>query len=376
MIPIIKPFLGEEEALAAADAIRSGWIAQGPKVAEFEAAFCAATGAAHAIAVSNCTTGLHLALIGADIGPGDDVLVPSLSFIASTNCVPYVGANPVFADVDPVTQNVTAESLAAVWTPNTRAVIAVHQVGMPVDLGPIAALCAARGAVLIEDAACAIGSTERGASIGNHSDFVVFSFHPRKVVTTGEGGMITVRDAAIAQRLRTLRQHAMSMSDVARHQAAGFAFETYDEVGYNYRMTDIQAAVGLIQLARLPALVARRRELAARYNAALADLPDLQLPVDPPHGTTNYQTYVVKLLAGGRARRDALLVRLTAAGIGVKRGIMAAHLEPAWADHPHVPLPETERWTHESFGLPLYHTMTDAEHAEVVTQLRAALADA
>ncbi len=371
MIPIIKPWLGEEEALAAAHAVRSGWIAQGPKVAEFEAAFCKATGAAHAIAVSNCTTGLHLALIGAGIGPGDDVIVPSLSFIATANCVPYVGANVVFADVDPVTQNVTAEGLDAVWTPRTRAVIAVHQVGMPLDLGPIAALCAERGAYLIEDAACAIGSRYLGQRIGPHSGLVVFSFHPRKVVTTGEGGMIACQDPAIAARLRTLRQHAMSLSDVARHSSRTFLFETYDEVGYNYRMTDIQAAVGLVQLAKLDDMIATRRALAAHYAELLAGRDDLMVPRDPPHGETNFQSYCIKLLDGGRARRDALLQSMSDAGVGVKRGIMASHLEKAWAAQPHAPLPETERWTHESLVLPLYHTLTADEQEVVVAALLA-----
>lgn len=374
MIPIIKPWLGEEEAAAARECILSGWVAQGPRVAQFEQAVARRVGANEAIALSSATAGLHLALIGAGVGPGDEVVVPSLSFIATTNAVSYIGALPVFADVCPVTQNVTAETVAAVLSPATRAVVLVHQLGMPADIDGIAAVCAAAGVALIEDAACAIGSTYRGAEIGAHSALVVFSFHPRKVLTTGEGGMLLCRDAQVARRLRTLRQHAMDISAAARHQGQQLVFEGYSEVGYNYRMTDIQAAIGLVQLGRLDAIVARRRALADRYREALAGFEDLMLPVDPAWGRTNYQSYCIKLREGGRARRDAILEGAMRRGIGAKRGVGAAHLEPAWRDHPHVALPETERWTHESLVLPLYHHMTDDEQAEVVAVLGALLA--
>lgn len=376
MIPIIKPWLGDEEAEAAAAAVRSGWVAQGPRVAQFEAAFCEVTGAEHAIALSSCTTALHLALIGAGVGPGDGVLVPSLSFIATTNAVAYVGATPIFADVDAGTANLTVATLDAARTPACKAVIVAHQVGMPANVVAIRAWCDSHGLALIEDAACAIGSRLDDHMIGAHSDFVAFSFHPRKVLTTGEGGMLTVRDTEIATRLRQLRQHAMSVSATARHGAKGVVLPTFGEVGYNYRMTDIQAAIGLVQLSKLPAIVARRRALAARYQDALHDLESNQvihLPRDPARGKSNYQTFVIRLLSGGRARRDEVLGVLKEAGIGAGPGIMAAHLEPAWADVTHVPLPATEAWSACSIALPLYHHMTDAEHATVVQELKRAL---
>lgn len=372
MIPIIKPWLGEEEADAARDAILSGWVAQGPRVGQFERAVCDRVGATEGLAVSSCTTGLHLALIGADVGPGDDVVVPSLSFIATANSVSYCGANAVFADVCPVTQNLTAETVRAALTPKTKAVMIVHQVGMPADIDAVRAVCDEAGVVLIEDAACAIGSTYKGKEIGGHSPFVVYSFHPRKVITTGEGGMVMVQDKETADRLRILRQHAMSVSDVARHKSDRFIFESYPELGYNYRMTDIQAAIGMVQLGKLSDVVSRRRQLAAGYHEALKGHAQLRLPVDPSYGTTNYQSYCIKLNSGGRELRDHILQGFKEQGIGGKRGIMAAHLEGAFAGHPQAgrgALPETERWTDESFVLPMYHHMTDDEQARVVEVL-------
>ena len=345
MIPIIRPWLGPEEARAAHDAILSGWIAQGPKVREFESAFCAAAGCAHAVAVSSATTGLHLALHGLGVGPGDEVVCPSLSFIATANSIRYCGATPVFADVDPVTQNLTGATVAAV---------------LPA------------GVIMVEDAACAIGSTYRDKPIGGYAPLVVFSFHPRKLVTCGEGGMVAVQDAAIADRLRRLRQHAMTVNDVQRHTSTTFLLEQYDELGWNHRMTDIQAAVGIVQLAKLPAMTTRRRQLAAAYTQALADL-GLVLPCDPAWGTTNYQSYCVRVPGCTAERRNAILQAMLDDGVMGKRGIMASHQEPAYAGHPHVPLPQTEAWAADSLVLPLYHEMTQDELARVVQSLRKAL---
>jgi dTDP-4-amino-4,6-dideoxygalactose transaminase len=288
-IPVRRPWLGEEEAEAAAEAVRSGWVAQGPRVAEFEAAFAAATGTEHAIAVSSCTTALHLALVGAGVGAGDEVVVPSLSFIATANAARYVGATPVFADVEPATQNLTATTVEPVLTPATRAVIVVDQGGTPADLDSLRALCEPRGIAVVEDAACAIGATYQGKPAGSGAAFAAFSFHPRKVITTGEGGMVTVRDAEVAARLRRLREHGMNVSAAERHASRQPILEQYTEVGFNYRMTDVQAAVGLVQLRKLDAVVARRRELAARYRALLSDLPGLRTTADPAYGTSNFQ---------------------------------------------------------------------------------------
>lgn len=374
MIPIIKPWLGEAEADAARAAILSGWVAQGPRVASFEAAVAARVGANAGVAVSSATAGLHLALVAAGVQPGDEVVVPSLSFIATANAVHHAGATAVFADVGVDAPNVTVASLASVVTAKTRAVIVVHQLGVPCELGAISLFCQQRGLQLIEDAACAIGSTVQGRPVGGHGHLAVFSFHPRKLLTTGEGGLIACQDLDVAARLRRLRQHAMDQSAVARHSAREFVFERYLEVGWNYRMTDVQAAIGLVQLGRLNRLLLRRRAQAARYRRELSDLRQLSMATDPPHGTNNYQTFWLRIGDGGRLARDAALQALSEAGIGARRAVMAAHSEPAWAHYDHGPLPETERWADDALALPLFHQMTPSEQDQVIVALRRALA--
>jgi len=372
MIPVMRPALGEEEAQAAADAVRSGWVAQGPRVAQFEQAFAGRVGAGYGVAVSSCTTALHLALVGVGVERGDEVVVPSLSFIATANVVVHAGATPVFADVDRHTGNLTLETVAPVLTPRTRAVIVVHQGGVPADTDPIRKVLEPRGIAVVEDAACAIGSTYHSRPVGAGSRVAAWSFHPRKVLTTGEGGMLTVDDAANASRLRRLREHGMSVSAAERHAASGVVLEEYLEVGFNYRMTDVQAAIGLVQLTRLDALVAERRRLAARYQAMLRDLDGVRVVCDPPHGTTNYQSFWILLSDDFPVSRNQLLHHLADNGISARRGIMAAHLEPAYADLPSRSLPVTEQMTRNSLILPLFPGMTEAEQDRVVDALRAA----
>jgi dTDP-4-amino-4,6-dideoxygalactose transaminase len=366
VIPIMRPWLGAEEAAAVEEVLNSGWVAQGPRVAAFEASVAAALGAGHGVATTSCTTALHLALYALGVGPGDEVVVPSLSFIATTNAPRYVGARPVFADVDPQTQNVTAETVERTLGPATRAVIVVHQAGMPADLDAIEAVCKPRGVAVIEDAACAIGTTYRGRPIGARN-LVALSFHPRKLVTTGEGGMLLTGDAALARRLRRLREHGMAVSAHERHMSGTVVLEAYEELGFNYRMTDLQAAVGLVQLGRLDAMVAERRRLAAEYREALDDVGALLLPADPPYGTTNYQAYVVRLDDDIPVDRDAVMQELLDQGIASRRGIMAAHLEPACAGLPAPKLPVTERLTRRTLILPLFHGM-DTAHVERVAE--------
>ncbi|MFF3372550.1 DegT/DnrJ/EryC1/StrS family aminotransferase [Streptomyces sp. NPDC002680] len=369
-IPVMIPWLGEEEAKAASDAVLSGWVAQGPRVAAFEKAFAERVGAEHGIAVSSCTTGLHLSLVALGVGPGDEVVVPSLSFIATANAVRYVGAEPVFADVDPATGNLTTATVDAVRTPRTKAVLVVHQGGVPADVHSLRAACAEWDLPLVEDAACAIGSTVGGKPVGHGALIAAWSFHPRKVVTTGEGGMITTDDAEWAARLRRLREHGMNASAAERHASNKPVLESYLEVGFNYRMTDVQAAIGLVQLGKLDAMIARRRELAARYDELLRDVPGLTPVTDPAHGQSNFQSYWVLLAEDFPVGRDDLLAALAEAGVSARRGIMASHLEPAYADHPSVPLPATERISRDSLILPLFHTMTEAQQDRVVVALR------
>jgi dTDP-4-amino-4,6-dideoxygalactose transaminase len=378
-IPVMRPWLGAEEAEAAAEVIRSGWVAQGPRVAAFEAAVAARVGAEHAVALSSCTTALHLALVVLGIGPGDEVVVPSLSFIATANAVRYVGATPVFADVEAATGNLTAKTVEQVIGPATRALLVVHQGGVPAPLGELRTLCDSFGIALVEDAACALGSTYEGAPVGQGAELAAFSFHPRKLLTTGEGGMLTTDRADWAARARRLREHGMSVSAADRHAAGRLVLEQYLETGYNYRMTDLQAAIGLVQLGRLDAMVARRRALARRYHQRLAQVPGLAMVGDPPWGTTNYQSFWILLPDDFPVTRNQLLERLLAAGISARRGIMASHLEPAYAYSPgagpgagaggtwrSAELPETERLTSRSLILPLFHDLTEADQDRVV----------
>jgi len=371
-IPVMRPWLGPEEAAAAAAAVSSGWVAQGPRVAEFEEAFAAAIGAGHAVALSSCTAGLHLALVAIGIGPGDEVIVPSLSFIATANAARYTGAEPVFADVDGATQNLTPATVEPRLTSRTRAVIVVDQAGVPADLAAIQAFCEPRGIEVIEDAACAAGSVYRGRPAGAGARLAAFSFHPRKLLTTGEGGMLVTPDGELAARLRRLREHGMDVSAAQRHASRQPVIERYLEVGFNYRMTDLQAAIRLVQLGKLAALVARRRALARRYQDLLAGLGGLATIGDPAHGTTNFQSFWVLLPAGFPVGRDDLMRTLAGAGVSARRGIMAAHLEPAYAGRPCAPLPVTERLSASSLILPLFHELTEPEQQHVVSVIAAA----
>jgi dTDP-4-amino-4,6-dideoxygalactose transaminase len=370
-INVMQPWLGEEEVAAVTEVLRSGWVAQGPRVKQFEETFATRQQAPYAVAVSSCTTALHLALHVAGIGPGDEVVVPSFSFIATTNAVRYVGAEPVFADVDAVSGNVTADTVAPHLTSRTRAVIAVDQGGVPVDLDPIRELCDPRRVFVLEDAACGAGSTYRGRPVGAGAEMTAWSFHPRKLLTTGEGGMLTSTREDWAGRARRLREHAMSVSAADRHASTLAPMETYDEVGFNFRMTDLQAAVGLVQLGKLDAIIARRRLIAGRYQEAIAAIPGLRAVADPDYGTGNYQSFWVEVCTDYPLDREGLLAALADAGVSARRGIMAAHRQPPYRHLP-ADLPVTERLTDGTLILPVFHQLEESDQDRVIDVLLSA----
>jgi dTDP-4-amino-4,6-dideoxygalactose transaminase len=368
MIPVARPSIGAEEEQAVVAALRSGWISQGPKVAEFESRFAEYVGARNAVAVSSCTTALHLALIAAGLRPGDEVICPSLSFIATANSIVYAGAIPVFADVDAKTYNLAPASIERAITPRTRAILLVHQVGLPAALDEVKEIASRRGLVVVEDAACAIGAEYHGARIGRpHAPVACFSFHPRKVLTTGEGGMITTDDGEMAARMRRLRQHGMSVSDLARHGSSKVMSESYDEVGYNYRMTDMQAALGMVQLQRLDGMLAKRRQLAERYTERLVNVPWLTAPAEPAGLRHNYQSYMMRMTSDAPVSRDKLMQSLLDRGVSTRRGIMAIHREAPYrgGDWDRL-LPVTNMVTDLTIILPLHHEMTEEDHDHVL----------
>jgi dTDP-4-amino-4,6-dideoxygalactose transaminase len=414
-LALAKPWLGQEEIAGARAAIESGWVTQGPRVDAFEKDFAARTGSPYACAVSSGTTALHLALLTAGVLPGDVVVTVSHSFIATANAVRYCLAEPWFLDIETGTLNLSVDelrrSLVEDFEPGLGglflkpgladrlqncpesplrllrgrlgrlgAVLVVHQVGLPADMAGVLALTEPLGVPVVEDAACALGSEvslDGGASfqrIGRpHGRSACFSFHPRKVVTTGDGGMITTADAAADVRCRLLRQHGMSKSAAEREGAKKVVFEQYVSTGFNYRMTDIQAGVGLAQLARLDELVADRRRQADHYAELLRGLPQVRVPAEPAYARTNWQSYAIRL--DDAVDRDAVMQRMQELGVPTRRGIMNAHREPpysaAWSEGC---LPRSEAAQDHCLILPMHHELTEADRVFVVRSLKEALA--
>lgn len=375
-IPVAKPLLDEREVEAVRRVILSGWVTQGPEVAAFEREFADFVGAPHACAVSNCTTALHLALKAVGVGAGDEVITVSHSFIATANAIRYCGAVPVFVDIEADGYNIDPGLIEAAVTPRTKAILCVHQLGMPCDLRRILEIGKRLSIPVIEDAACAIGSEifwdGRWERIGRpHGDIACFSFHPRKVVTTGDGGMLTTANPEYDEKFRLWRQHGMSVADTVRHGAKQVIFEGYPEVGYNYRMTDLQAAIGREQLKRLPAIIARRRQLAGYYNDRLSGIAGLERPAEPDWACSNWQSYCVKLSSAFSQR--AIMQELLDRGISTRRGVMNIHLEQAYAEpgayRAASSLVRSVSAQRQAIILPLFAQMTEIDLSRVVEAL-------
>ncbi|HEY3727768.1 MAG TPA: DegT/DnrJ/EryC1/StrS family aminotransferase [Solirubrobacteraceae bacterium] len=368
-VPIAAPSTGDEEWEACREPLLNGWLTQGPKVVEFEQAFAQRHQVDHAIATTSCTTALHLALAAAGIGSGDEVIVPAFTWVATANVVRYCGATPVFVDVDPTTYNLDVDRLQAALTSRTRAVIPVHLFGLCADTDPVRATVGDNLFVL-EDAACAAGASYHGRPAGTLGDAAAFSFHPRKSITTGEGGMITTNQAELADRARRLRNHGASISEEDRHRGPQpFLLADFDEVGFNYRMTDLQAAIGSVQLRKLDRFIAERRRWASWYAQELASLAWLRVPDVPPGLDHAWQAFVCVVDEDAPAPRNRLMAALEQKGISTRPGTHAVTelgAYRAWRGH----CPVAARLEEQTMALPLHNRMSEDDFHYVVDELR------
>ncbi|MFC5512696.1 DegT/DnrJ/EryC1/StrS family aminotransferase [Massilia jejuensis] len=378
-LPFALPDIGEEEIAAVVECLRSGWVTTGPTARRFEAAFRDYLGAeVQAISVNSATAGLHLALESLGIGPGDQVIVPTLTFTATAEVVRYLGAQPVLVDVDAATLNMDPRAVEAALTPRTRAIVPVHYAGLACDMDTILALARRHGLRVVEDAAHAFPTRYRGRLVGTlESDITVFSFYANKTMTTGEGGMVVVRDAALARRIRLMRLHGISQDAFDRYVSKTPAW-SYEVVaaGFKYNLTDIAAAIGIEQLRKIDRFLGQRQLLAARYDAALADLP-LILPPRPVGDSTHaWHLYVVRLHKDAPLRRDELIVRLSELGIGTSVHFIPLHRQPYWRDHC-VPeaasFPVADAAFDAMLTLPLYTRMRGVDQERVIDALHSLL---
>jgi dTDP-4-amino-4,6-dideoxygalactose transaminase len=387
-IPITKPLFGDEELAAVQRPLETGWVVQGPYVEQFEGKFSEFSGAKHSVATSSCTTALHIAVAALGLSPGDEVLVPAFTWVSTANVVEYLGAKPVFCDIDLATFNVDPDRLEKAITPKTVGMIPVHLFGLSADMDPVLELARKHGLWVVEDAACAFGTRYKGAHAGTFGEAGCFSFHPRKSITTGEGGMITTGSDELAELSRSLRDHGASRSDHARHVSSGsYLLSDYDHLGFNFRMTDIQGALGCVQMDRGQGVLDARTRLAHAYDEALGELEWLDTPIVPEGYDHGYQAYVclfrpeepsLSTLLAQRTKRNELMAALEENGISTRQGTHAAALQGYYRekyglrpeDFPNAALAEGL-----SLTLPLYAQMTDDEHAAVVQALQAAEAE-
>lgn len=385
-LPITRPFIGDEELVAVQQPLRDGWVVQGPRVAEFEKKFSGYTGARHSVATTSCTTALHLAVRALGLGPGDEVIVPAFTWVSTANVVEYQGATPVFVDVDLRTFNVDPAAIEEAITDRTVGLLPVHLFGLCADMDAIGRIARRHGLWVVEDAACGFGAWVDDRHAGTFGNAGCFSFHPRKSITTGEGGMVTTRDDALADRCRSLRDHGASRSDHQRHHGAGgFLLADYPEIGYNYRMTDLQGAIGSVQMDRAAHILERRRAIAAAYDVRLTELEWLQIPHVPERYVHGYQSYVtlfqpeppsLENVAALHERRNRMMQRLEQMGIATRQGTHAPILLEAYRDRYALQpedFPNAVLAHHLSLSLPLAVQMSDGDAEAVAEELAAAI---
>lgn len=388
-IPIAKTWFDEADFAAVQQPLKNGWVVQGPHVRAFEEQFAAFTGSNEAIACTSCTTALHLALEAAGIGEGDEVIVPAFTWVATANAVVYTGARPVFCDIDLQTFNMDVTQVETLITPRTRAIIPVHLFGLAADMNAILAIAQRHRLIVIEDAACGFGTYYQDQHVGTFGTFGCFSFHPRKAISTGEGGMVVTRSPKAASWCRSLRDHGATKSNLSRHTSrSGFLLPAFNDLGYNYRMTDIQAALGLTQMEKANTILEQRRVRAARYDEQLAEVEGLQRPPQPSHGVHSYQSYVclfapeqpmLSSVDRLQEQRDHMMTALQEQGIATRQGTHAVtglgfyttQYGIRSADFPNAHMAERL-----SVALPLYPQMTDAEQDYVIAHVKRAMRDA
>lgn len=382
-LPIARPYLGEEERIAVQRPLETGWVVQGPFVAEFEERFADFTGAQHAIATTSCTTALHIAVAALKLKPGDEVIVPAFTWVSTANVVEYMGATPIFCDVHLDTFNIDPDGLSDLVTDRTVGIIPVHLFGRAADMTAVAKFADTHKLWVVEDAACGFGTRQNSEHAGTFGDLGCFSFHPRKSITTGEGGMIITADSRLASLARSLRDHGASRSDFARHGAAeSFLLADYDHLGFNFRMTDLQAAVGCAQMDRADFILSERARLAAGYSERLAELEWLKLPSFPDNENHGWQAYVCLFApeeptlanAGSlNVLRNRLMANLESEGIATRPGTHAA-VETGFYRNRYKfteeQFPQAHLAAQLSLALPLFVGMSDSDLDRVVDALK------
>lgn len=372
-IPLTKPFFGEEEKQAIIKPLEDGWVSQGVMTAEFERIFARFIGVKYALALSSCTAALHLSLVALGIGPGDEVIIPAFTYVATANAVEYVGAKPIFVDIDPFTFNIDPRQVEAKITPRTKGIIPVHLFGLSSPMASIWELKEKYRLKIIEDAACAHGAEYQGQKVGQLGDIGCFSFHPRKIITTGEGGMITTGSPSLYTLIEKLRSHGASLSDLVRHAGNNSPLPSFDILGYNYRMTDLQAAIGIEQVKKLNWIITERIRRANLYQKHLKDIAWLQLPLVPPGHRHIFQAYVIAIKDNAPIPRDELMHRLFGKGIATRPGTHAVHTLGYYTKKygcKHEDCPVSWWADRNSLTLPLYPTMSEEEQLYIIQSLQ------
>jgi len=369
MIPITRPYFDNKEIEAVKSVIKSGWVVQGPKVKEFERRIAQFTGAKYALATTSCTTALHLSLVALGVGPGDEVIVPAFTFAASANVVEHQGARPTFVDINPKTFNIDPLKIEKAISKKTKAIMPVHLFGLSADMEKIMKIAKKYKLSVVEDAACALGTKYYGKHVGTFGDTGCFSFHPRKPITTGEGGMIITNSKKLAQKLTSLRDHGAVISDLTRHKKSGFKLSDHNLSGFNYRMTDIQGAIGVEQMKKLPFILKERKRKAVIYNKAFKNNPYFSIPFISKHSNHTYQSFILKIEEKSPISRDELAEKLIESGISLRPGTQSVpHLgyyRKKYA-YKNSDFPESFKAENQTLTLPLFVTMTSKEQSFII----------